>query len=424
MKILFVGIASEVLSGRICDTNGPLLGNFLARFGQFIHQSIIVQDEESEIKNCLEHACSVGDFDMIICSGGLGPTRDDMTKEVLSKTFDCPLEKSHEAEAVAMGNYSRKKKEWNADDTHFHIFPKGMIPLNNPVGLAPGIYHRAQNKMKKNTVSIFALPGVPREFEAILEDSFISMVTRDIPQMKDLSSIQKLTIRTYQLPEEKIFGSEHPTLWNDFSSLGKISCLPQMFGVDIIITLNEGINIDLAIEKARSLLEKENLLKNVWSFEDISLEKVIINLCREKKMSLSTAESCTGGLIAHGLTNIPGSSECFQGSAVTYSNELKVQLLGVKEETLENFGAVSLETAEEMSRGCAKNLKTNIAVATSGIAGPGGGSIDKPVGTVAISITMNNQTKSNLFHFNGTREELKIRFAKRALLEIYKLLSK
>jgi nicotinamide-nucleotide amidase len=291
------------------------------------------------------------------------------------------------------------ERSFNPDHSDYQNVPLEMQLLANPVGIAPGLHYK----------NIFSLPGVPREFEAIFIESIL-------PRLNHAKIIEKLIIKTYKVPESKIFNELAPTLWNELEAYGKVSSLPHVMGVDIGVVL-EGENIqnkDMIID----LIKATKLNEYIWHIGPETLEELIIKEAKAKNLKIGFAESCTGGLNASRITDVAGSSSVFWGSIVSYSNDVKMRSLQVKKETLKTKGAVSEETAYEMAKGALEELKVDIAISTTGIAGPGGGSKDKPVGTVGIGISSKFGTQSKMYKFRGDRLLLKERFSKAALFKL------
>jgi nicotinamide-nucleotide amidase len=254
---------------------------------------------------------------------------------------------------------------------------------------------------------------VPKEFQALLTKHFSNLILPLFPAQKNLAL---LNFRTWGVPEEKIFTELDPNLWRDLEKYGAVSSLPHVMGVDIGVTLTDSSNEK--IDAVKAIMQRSKVWSHVWSEGFSSLEEVIIREAKAKRLTIGFAESCTGGLCAHRLTNVSGSSEVFWGSVVSYDNSVKENIIDVNSESLKAHGAVSLKVAEEMALGTHKKLKTDLVVALTGIAGPGGGSIEKPVGTVCLGIASQRGVKSERFTFKGDRETLKMRFSQIAFFKL------
>ncbi len=413
MKFELICIGDELLSGRTQDKNGQWLASFLKSQGYHLNRITTISDDTSEICDSLSSAFSRSS--VVILSGGLGPTKDDLTKAALASFFKVKLIEDVGAQKVAQKNYRRRGLKFIKESNFYNLIPQGFIPCNNPKGLAPGLIKSDESK------TLLATPGVPWEFSSMVEKEFIPRINKSMGL--DRKKLGSVTIRTHGVPEEYIFFNLAPTLWKDLSLFGKVASLPNVSGVDIVIS-----NIDTSKFKnfqkdVKHLVEKSPLAPFVWQFEDISLEETIINLARKMDIKIGIAESASGGLIAHRLTNIPGSSDQFMGSVVAYSNKAKVKILGVKKNSLEKFGAVSKEVAREMAKGAQKTLSADLTVSISGIAGPTGGSKQKPIGMVCIGWALGKNSGAESFNFKGDRATLKSIFTQKSLFLLLKKLT-
>lgn len=407
LSVELVIIGDELLSGRTKDANGPVLAKFCQRLGAQLRRVHIIGDELQEISQTLLQASQ--NSQLVICSGGLGPTPDDRTKNALAQMLESPLEESQAARDLLAIHYGRIKREWTAKTNHYHLLPRGVSPVHNFRGLAPGL------KTQHNGSMFLFLPGVPLEFEAMLEEHFSEIALAIAPELRPKAS---LSIRTHGVPEEKIFGELCPGLWDELEALGKLSSLPHYSGVDLILSATKMMSDKEQRDwekNVKELIERKAVKDHIWQWGDLSLPSFLLQKCREKKWTLGFAESCTGGLASSMITDISGSSDQFMGSIICYSNDIKKNQLGVKDETLSKYGAVSLECAEELAEGLREKLKVDLAVSFSGVAGPLGGSVEKPVGTVSIAVATPARTVSALYHFHGNRELLKRRFAAKGM---------
>lgn len=407
MKFELIIIGNELLNGKIKDKNI----NWLAKYCYDHHHELknvqIVPDNYDEVKEAILK--SKESADIIITTGGLGPTKDDKTKEFLSQIFNKPIEFNQEAFDITLSHYERGQREFDPEKILYHSIPKDFMALYNPNGYAPALGYEFSDKK-----FIFSAPGVPSEFQEIVSKSLA-------PFFKENTVFKKhIIFKTWKLPESLIFNKLCPDLWEELEKFGEVSSLPHLLGVDIgvVITNKEDE------KKVLNYIKTTELNKYIWNIGPESIEEVIIKKAKEKKLKIGFAESCTGGLLASRITDIPGSSSIFWGSVISYSNEVKMGTLGVNEETLNKFGAVSLETAKEMAEGALSQLQVDIAVSTTGIAGPGGGSSEKPVGTVGIGFAMKKESSSELLNFKGNREDLKFRFSQAALFKLLELIDK
>lgn len=400
-------IGDELLSGRTNDANGPVLARLCQRIGAQLRRVHVIGDDLTEIESTLKQASQ--NADIVVCSGGLGPTPDDRTKNALAQLLKVPLDDHAHARALLKVHYGRLKREWTQETNHYHLIPKGVTPIHNSKGLAPGL-------LAKNEDAVFLfLPGVPLEFEAMLEEHLLELASSLAPEMKARPTV---TIRTHGVPEEKIFGQLCPGLWEQCESFGKLSSLPHYSGVDLVISAKEQMSEEAKNQwedDIKKMIHSSALVDYVWQWGELSLPSYLLEKCREKKWTLGFAESCTGGLASSMITDIPGSSDVFLGSIICYANEIKQSLLGVKEQTLQEHGAVSTQCAQELAIGALETCSVDMAISFSGIAGPGGGSEQKPVGTVAIAVATKEGVTSELFHFHGGRTHLKKRFAAKGM---------
>lgn len=409
MKIGLLLIGTEILQGKIQDSHTQWLAQFLRHHQFQINRIVCTSDHDEEMLSSLD---SFKDFDLLITSGGLGPTPDDKTKEIIATFISQPIVLSNEAIKIAEENYKRYDRVFAGSNHTYSTLPLTSIPLSNMKGFAPGILSH------KNQLKIISLPGVPDEFR--------SMIEIHLPKFLNPSQtlFELVTFKTSGVPEEKIFTEIDPDLWKKLSQFGEVSSLPHPLRVDVgvcITALNKK-ELNEKKEQLLTLIKSHPLHSYIWHIGQESIEEVVIQKALEKKLIIVTAESCTGGLVANRLTNVSGSSAAFWGGIVSYDNELKKHFLGVKNESLKQFGAVSFEVAQEMAEGILKETDCDIAISLTGIAGPTGGSLEKPVGTVFIAIASKKQTKVNKYQFKGSREGLKFRFSERALLDLIKTL--
>ncbi len=416
MKIGFLVIASEVLDGKISDTNTKLVAEFLRPYHLEINRAMVARDDKTSIQNALKSLFS--DCDLVITSGGLGPTKDDITKETIAEFLGRPIEFSPEAFKVADDNYKRFDRQFPGKDHGYCFLPQGFIALSNSSGFAPGFYTEHSDKY------LFSVPGVPRELQTMLQDHLRTL----IENKRDKNSVLgHVVIRTKKVPEEKIFKEVDPTLWAKLEKFGEISSLPNVMGVDIGVKIKTTTNDEMekSIAAVMKIIDDSPVKKSVWHYGPESLEEKIVTLANQKKVRFGFAESATGGLCSHRITNISGSSQCFLGSVICYDEKIKQHVLGVSGNTLEKHTAVSLETAQELAEGLKKNFSLDIAISTTGYAGPGGGNAKFPVGSVCIGKSINlGPTSAELFTFKGDRETLKLRFSQAALHALLEELEK
>ncbi|NVO19156.1 MAG: competence/damage-inducible protein A [Bacteroidetes bacterium] len=385
-----ITIGDELLIGQVVDTNSAWMAEQLNSHGIQVHQITSISDSREHILKTLDEATKRAD--LILMTGGLGPTKDDITKQTLCSYFNTELVFNQEA----YDNVSRIFTLRNIPVTELNrmqaMVPMACSVLNNANGTAPGMW------FEKNGKIYVSMPGVPFEMKSILTEQVL-------PRLSGKSKLILLhrTILTEGVGES--FLAAKIENWEDnLPAFIKLAYLPQPGLVRLRLSAagTDRALLQKAIEKA----EKELIPlagEYIYGHDEETFPQIIGDLLRESKMTLSTAESCTGGQIAHMITGIPGSSDYFKGSVVAYSNEIKEKILGVKPETLLAFGAVSGETASEMADGARKLMNTDFAVAVSGIAGPTGGTLEKSVGTTWIAISSPSGTIARKFLFGEHR---------------------
>lgn len=401
MTIELVIIGDEILSGRTVDANLAWFAPWLTKRGLQLDYVTIVHDSKKDILTALETAWQRSD--VVITSGGIGPTLDDVTKSVLAEFAQKKIVVNQSAQKIVENNYARINRPWTQETNSYHMIPEDFIATDNPTGLAPGLVWFENGK------ALMAAPGVPREFAIMVEQVFFPLLAQN--DFSIAGDGAQIAIRTYGVPEEKIFGELTPMLWQELERFGKVSSLPHVTGVDIIISLTEKRNLEELCEQVKNLHALVPLKPHIWQWGTLSLEEYILQKARALGVKIACAESCTGGLVASRFTDIAGSSDVFLGSAVTYANAAKEKILSVKSSTLEKFGAVSEAVALEMAIGAKEIYNADFTVSFSGIAGPTGGSVEKPVGLVCQALVAKDLKLSRSLQFKGDRLKLKERFA-------------
>jgi nicotinamide-nucleotide amidase len=391
-------IGTELLQGKITDANTVWMAQYLRPWNLRLRMTLTVSDEHQDIQAALSmlyHHC-----DGVICSGGLGPTADDITKNSLGIFFGKAIAANPQARRVAEDNYARFERVLAPGHGYGHL-PEEFEALNNPSGFAPGLWYEEEHRF------LLAAPGVPKEFRDMVSDAFPRKVS---PKLADTKNLTLLNFRTRGVPEERIFQELAPGLWDQLSRYGSVSSLPHVLGVDIGITVATG-----DVQAVQDIIHQSPVAPHVWHEGFESLEELIVQRATARGLTFGFAESCTGGLCSHRITSVPGSSRAFWGSVVSYDNSVKTKLLHVQETTLAQHGAVSEASACEMAAGAREALKTALAISLTGIAGPDGGSTDKPVGTVWVGVASEAGVSARRHAFKGDRETLKLRFSQIAL---------
>ena len=416
LKVSMIVIGDEILNGRTTDLNGSWLSKFLFKKGLTFKTLRFIHDDLDEINLALK--TSLLESDIVITSGGIGPTIDDKTKNTLANYFGKKISERQDVADIVTNNYLNFGRTWTPEHNHYHFFPDDFVATNNPRGLAPGITYFDQ----KNKKLVLSGPGVPREFTEIVELEFFPLIKKHFENR--FKENYQTVIRTKGVAEEKIFFELCPTLWNDLEAYGKVSSLPHTIGIDIVVSYHADEKNHLEKEsKIRILIQSTPLAHYVWQYGNRPINELVLERAISKKCTFAFAESCTGGLTSSKITDLSGSSEVFKGAVVSYANSAKTNLLKVANITLENVGAVSLEVATEMALGALKQFDVDYAVSLTGIAGPSGGSTEKPVGTVVIGFASKTKSGSEKFQFPGDRIRRKERFSDMALLTLFDLMN-
>jgi nicotinamide-nucleotide amidase len=398
-------IGDEILYGQIVDTNSQWMSVELDKIGVKVIRKTTVGDEETEILTAFVEAEQRAD--VILITGGLGPTSDDLTKPLLAKYFNCGLKIHEEALAEVTEFFKSRGRELTELNRLQAALPTACEKITNPVGTAPGMWFNKGDKV------FMSMPGVPHEMKKMMTDHVLPRLAKKY----QLPVIYHKVIRTIGLGES--FLAEKISDWE--KSLPphiKLAYLPSLGEVKLRLTCF-GDSLPTLESEAGSLIEKlkDIVGQNIYGYGEEPIEVAIGKLLREKKLTLSIAESCTGGYLSHLITSVPGSSEYFMGSMVPYAYEIKMRQLGVKPETLEKYGAVSEPTIIEMANIVRAKFSTDIGVATSGIAGPGGATPDKPVGTVWIAYSDKHQTITKKLQLSKDRM-INIRLASMGVLNL------
>lgn len=398
-KIIYVAIGNEILIGKTINTNENFIGEQLSAAGIPLETSVTIKDDKKMIADTIGQCWE--NFDVIIVSGGLGPTHDDITKDAVCDFFKKELVFDPSTWSNIQEMYAVKNIPIPEIVKSQAEIPQGFTPLPNKNGTAPGLYYSENNK------HFFALPGVPGEMRSIFAEHVITILQSNI----STNPIFQKTIRTIGIPESILFTQTkkvHETTETN------IAFLPKSGMVDIRVYGTSEQEIEKIITKFLEIIPSQN----IYGFDEETIEGKFHKKMMSSGKTVSAAESCTGGLIESLITDNPGSSEYFLGGVVSYSNEAKMKVLGVKASTLEKHGAVSEETVREMVLGIQKLMKSDYAIAVSGIAGPDGGTAEKPVGLVYIGTLGRSGLIITKNNFSGTRIEVKMKTALTALFQL------
>ena len=388
-----ITIGDEILIGQVVDTNSAWMARQLNLAGIQVKQVTSVSDDAEHIAEALQLAEKRAQI--ILITGGLGPTRDDITKFTLAKYFGMGMRRDEETLNHIQGIFARLKRPMIESNMLQADVPDGCTVIQNKNGTAPCMWFEHEGNV------IVSMPGVPFEMMYLMEEEILPRLSNSFR----LPFIFHKTILTASIGES-FLAAEIAGIEDSLPAHIKLAYLPRLGQVRLRLS-GSGTN-ELVLKQevdhyARQITDK--IKRYVVVEEDIALEKALLNIMEEKKLTLSTAESCTGGYIAHLITQHPGCSAVYTGGAVVYSNQLKESVLGVTHETLEKFGAVSEETVREMAQGAIVRFKTDYAVAVTGIAGPEGGTPDKPVGTVWIAVASPKGVTAKLFTFGNKRAQ-------------------
>jgi nicotinamide-nucleotide amidase len=410
MKAAIITVGDEILIGQIVDTNSGIIAKYLDKIGIGVYEMRSITDDKSHILETL--AAFQNKVDLVVITGGLGPTKDDITKKTLCDYFDDQLVINQEVLAhvtgLIEGFFKRPITQINKDQA---LVPSKCQILFNQVGTAPGMW------MQKGSTVFISLPGVPYEMKYLMEHQVVPklVITFERPYI-----IHK-TILTYGVGESLL--AERIANWEDsLPDFIKLAYLPSPGRVRLRLSAR-GINEKILQDGIALQVEKLQLLISdcIVGFDDgETLEVVLGRLLRDKKKTIATAESCTGGKIATLLTSVAGSSNYFKGSIVSYATQTKVDILGVSQNTIDEFSVVSTQVAEEMALKAQKLLQVDYAIATTGNAGPNKGDADAELGTVYIAIATPNGVFSELCNFGQPREKVIDRAVNKGMEMIYK----
>lgn len=394
MTVELISVGTEILLGNIVNTNAAYLAEKMAGLGLSCYHQSVVGDNEARMEETIR--CALDRSDVIILSGGLGPTKDDLTKEVTAKVFGKKLlEDPHTKERIRI-YFDRMKRQYPITENNWKqaMVPEGAVVIDNDNGTAPGLI------LEEGGKTAILLPGPPNELKPMFESFVAPYLNRMQPEgiyskMVKLCGIgeSKAETEVADLMEKQ----SNPTL-APYAKTGE---------VHFRVTAKAS---DEAQAEARMKPLIEELFRRfgtcIYTTEEaVTLEEAVIGLLKEKGMTLTTAESCTGGLLAGRLLNVSGASAVYEEGHITYSNHAKEKILGVSHETLEVHGAVSPQTACEMALGAAKAAGADAALSVTGIAGPSGGTKEKPVGLVYIGCCVNGEVRAEKYQFTGNRSK-------------------
>ncbi len=370
-SVSILATGSELLDGRVVDTNSNFVAKELAERGLKLKRVLVVDDDMSELVQGLRELSTVSDF--IITSGGLGPTSDDLTRDMVAAFFGVGLAEHPDAFAHLESFFAKRARVLDSQNRKQALLPVGASMVPNANGTAPGFA-----MTKDGGPTVVSLSGVPREFKPMFLDTVLPMIEAS---SGGIEPIQRPTLKTFGLPESTV-----GRLIEGLKLPKEIVVSYRAAFPEVHLVLKAPKSFDLApyVVAAREVLQKDTIFSEEPAENFLtSLQKLLLS----KGLTVATAESCTGGMVSELLTRSPGSSAVFHGGVVAYSNEIKERVVGVSRETLDTMGAVSAETVRELAKNVRERFKTSIGVSISGVAGPDGGTDAKPVGTFYVGIS-------------------------------------
>ena len=406
MRSCIIAVGSEMLTPFKTDTNSLNITERLNSFGFDVRLKAIVGDDIDELAGLLQTALEWADLVMI--TGGLGPTEDDITREAVAKVAGVPLDLDEQIVERLRERFARRGMKMTDNNRRQAMVPRGARVLENPNGSAPGLW------LTHGNAEIVLLPGPPREMAPMLD----AFVREQIAPRAGAHGLFRRTLKITGRPESEVDFIAQPiyTQWLKQAVPISTTILASLGQIELHLTASArnakeaGEALDAAVAQLRDALGP-----SVYSVDGRGLEAVVADLLVERGLTIAVAESCSGGLLASRLTDVPGSSRYFDRGVICYSNEAKTELLGVPEAMLREHGAVSEPVAMAMAEGIATRAKTNVGVGITGIAGPGGGTPEKPVGTVHVAVTVNGETKARSLKLFGGREMIKFQSAQAAM---------
>ena len=405
MHAEIITIGDEILYGQIIDTNSQWMSEALDEIGVRTIRKTTVGDNEKAIIAAFQEAFTRAD--LVLITGGLGPTHDDITKKALADYFDCPI--SINPQALAEIRILFEKRGFILSETNKQqaALPEKCEMISNKNGSAPGMWFEQEGKV------FVSMPGVPHEMKGLMEEAILPRIEKEF----HTSPIFHKIIKTSGIGESWLADKIQPWV-KQLPSHIKLAYLPGLGEVKLRLTASGKPQVQLESDVATQIEQLIPLAgKYIYGFDQDTLQKVIGQLMTAQGKSISVAESCSGGYVAHLITSIPGSSNYFKGGVVAYDDQIKIDVLGVKVQTLEDFGAVSEETVTEMAKNVRKRFKTDIGIAISGIAGPDGGTDEKPVGTIWITLADGHSLSAKKLTL-GKLRDVNIKYSSQALLRM------
>lgn len=409
MTVEIICVGTEILMGNIVNTNATFLAQQCASLGLSMYHQTVVGDNPLRLKEVVDIA--IKRSDILIFSGGLGPTQDDLTKETVAQAFGLPLVFDQKAFNLLEQSFQRFQKPMTENNKKQADVPEGSIVLYNHCGTAPGIIIEAQ----KNTAIL--LPGPPNELIPMFSEQVYPYLRKKssnslFSKMVKIIGVGESTVETMIL--DLIDGQTNPTIAT-YAKTGEVHVRITAFA--------ESMEEAMTFISPVLTIFQNRFKHHIFAYEEeTSLEDALVSRLKEQSATVAFAESCTGGLLSGRFVNAPGASAVYREGYITYSNESKINLLNVSESTIFQYGVVSVEVAKEMALGVQKKANSLYSIAITGIAGPDGGSMDKPVGTVCIACAHPSGVVAQTFQFTGTREKIRESSVTRGLAFLWEIL--
>jgi competence/damage-inducible protein CinA-like protein len=406
MKACILAIGSEMLTPFRVDTNSLFITERLNAIGYDVRLKAVVADDVGELAQVVRAAMAWADVLMV--TGGLGPTEDDITRDAVASVLDVPLEVDEAIVARIRDRFARRGLTMPEINRRQAMVPRGAVVLDNPNGTAPGLW------IERGRTALVLLPGPPREMKPMLEG-----VIRDrLAPKSGTAGLFRRVLKITGRAESDVDAQAQPVYakWTSQPVPISTTILAVLGQIELHLTAQAAnpeaadAALDAAVPQLQAVLGP-----SIYSTDGRSLEAVVGDLLREHALTIAVAESCTGGLLASRLTDVPGSSAYVERGVVCYSNRAKTELAGVAETLIAEHGAVSEQVARAMAEGIRARAATNIGIGVTGIAGPGGGSPEKPVGTVAVAVIVDDEARVRTFQFFGGRDMVKFQAAQAAL---------
>ncbi len=397
-RAVVLSTGDELTTGRIVDTNANYIADKLAEIGVDLVAMLTVGDVPERLEWAWRTA--IGMADLVISTGGIGPTADDLTTETVARLTGHKLWRSEEVVDKIRRLFNSMGRVMPENNVKQALFPETAVIIPNLIGTAPGF--RMAVTDGGHTAHLIVLPGVPREMKPMMEETVIPWIREN----RGRDTVYAVRVfQTFGISESALDEAVAGLIGPEEGRVAFRASFPQ---ISLRITVEDRRGV--AEQRLEELSERvrTKIASYVFAEGEATMEEVVGNLLAQRKLKLVVAESCTGGLIGHRLTNVPGSSRYFRGDLVTYANDLKNNLLGVREETLRQYGAVSEQCVLEMAAGARERAGGDLAVATSGIAGPDGGTPERPVGTVCIALVADGVKASRRYQLRGARDWIKL----------------